>query len=96
MSFRRLLTVFALVLVIFASQGFAGQSDEKFSLIIIPDTQYLSHGFPEIYQSMTEWIVKNKEKLNIDIHAWINEAIEDKLIHDPASFLIKSIPNGTI
>ena len=38
----------------------------------------------------------NKEKLNIDIHAWINEAIEDKLSHDPASFLIKSIPNGTI
>ena len=38
----------------------------------------------------------NKEKLNIDIHAWINEAIEDRLINDPASFLIKSIPNGTI
>ncbi len=38
----------------------------------------------------------NKEKLNIDIHAWINEAIEEKLNNDPASFLIKSIPNGTI
>ena len=38
----------------------------------------------------------NKGKLNIDIHAWINEAIEEKLTNDPASFLIKSIPNGTI
>ncbi len=38
----------------------------------------------------------NKGELNFDIHAWINEAIENKLTNDPANFLIKSIPNGTI
>jgi hypothetical protein len=40
-------------------------SDDYFSLIILPDTQYYSSNFPEMFYQQMNWIVKNKSLLNI-------------------------------
>lgn len=39
--------------------------DDFFSLIILPDTQYYSARFPEMFYKQMNWIVKNKRELNI-------------------------------
>ncbi len=40
-------------------------SNNTFSIIILPDTQYYSKSYPQIFMNQTRWIVENKEKLNI-------------------------------
>ena len=36
-----------------------------FTIIALPDTQHYSDQYPEIYFSQTQWIVDNKDALNI-------------------------------
>jgi beta-glucanase (GH16 family) len=39
--------------------------DSFFSIIALPDTQFYSRNHPEIFINQTQWIVDNKEELNI-------------------------------
>jgi hypothetical protein len=39
--------------------------DSFFSIIVLPDTQFYSRDYPEIFINQTQWIVDNKETLNI-------------------------------
>ena len=43
----------------------AGRTPEPFCIIALPDTQYYSRAFPEVFISQTKWIVENKDRLNI-------------------------------
>ena len=36
-----------------------------FTIIVLPDTQHYSDEYPEIYTSQTQWILENKDDLNI-------------------------------
>ena len=38
---------------------------ERFSIVILPDTQYYSAYYPWIFENQTQWIIENKESLNI-------------------------------
>ncbi len=38
---------------------------ENFTVIVLPDTQFYSESYPDIFCAQTDWIVENKEKLNI-------------------------------
>jgi hypothetical protein len=40
-------------------------SDDFFSIIILPDTQYYSSKFPDMFYKQMDWIVENKNPLNI-------------------------------
>lgn len=55
---------------------------ENFTIIVLPDTQYYSERYPEIFDNQTQWIVDNIEPMNIvfvthlgDLvdHWWSNE-----------------------
>jgi hypothetical protein len=37
------------------------------SLIVLPDTQYYAASYPEVFAAQTQWIVDNRERLNIQI-----------------------------
>ncbi len=37
----------------------------KFMLVVLPDSQYLSRSFPHIYTNQTEWIVNNSAEKNM-------------------------------
>jgi hypothetical protein len=39
--------------------------DEPWTFIVLPDTQYLSESYPEIFEEQTRWIVAEREALNI-------------------------------
>lgn len=39
--------------------------NEFFSIIILPDTQHYSSSYPDIFYSQMDWVVRNKDLLNI-------------------------------
>jgi len=40
-------------------------SKEKFTIVVLPDTQYYSENYPGIFENQTKWIIENKESMNI-------------------------------
>jgi hypothetical protein len=53
----------------------SGASD--FTIIILPDTQHYSDQFPEIYTSQTQWIVENKDDLNIVFVSHMGDIVQN-------------------
>ncbi|MCK5628240.1 metallophosphoesterase [Candidatus Bathyarchaeota archaeon] len=47
------------------SWSYAPYSAENFTIIVLPDTQYYSESYPEIFDNQTQWIIENKEVMNI-------------------------------
>lgn len=41
------------------------KSDDFFSVILLPDTQYYSSKFPDIFYKQMDWIIENRNQLNI-------------------------------
>ena len=80
-------------------------SADPFTIIVLPDTQYYSQVFPEIFLSQTRWIVENREALNIvfvthvgdvvqiaaNIFEWENADAAMSLLEDPAT---TELPDG--
>lgn len=72
MSFRmsrgRCRIILAQVLILLTAAlllgGCAGDGQESFSIIALPDTQYYSHEFPDIFVSQTRWIAANADRMN--------------------------------
>lgn len=48
---------------------------QNFSLIVLPDTQIYAESFPEIFCEQTQWIVDNKEKLNIQFVSQLGDIV---------------------
>lgn len=42
-----------------------GYEAEPFTIVALPDTQYYSLHYPEIFRAQTEWIAENAEELNV-------------------------------
>jgi hypothetical protein len=61
--FSRLLVIVAILASL--SPASAQEQLEEFSVIVLPDTQYYSLHFPEVFQAQTKWIAENIEKHNI-------------------------------
>lgn len=57
--------LFIIILIILAVFLYIQLENHKFSIIVLPDTQNYSKNYPQIFCKQTDWIVKNKEKLNI-------------------------------
>ena len=43
----------------------AGALAEDFTIVVLPDTQFYSESYPAIFNAQTQWIVDNKDALNI-------------------------------
>lgn len=50
---------------------------ENFTLIVLPDTQFYSASYPDIFCAQTDWIVANKEKLNIMFVSQLGDIVND-------------------
>ena len=60
---HRLLIIFSLLIAL-GSSSFL-KSDDFFSIILLPDTQNYTSSYPEMIYKQMEWIVENKNPLNI-------------------------------
>ncbi len=47
-----------------------------FTLVALPDTQYYSENYPEIFTAQTQWIVDSKEELNISFVTHLGDIVE--------------------
>jgi len=51
--------------------------EDYFSIIILPDTQYYTSRFPDIIYQQMDWIVKNKNPLNIQYVVHMGDITDD-------------------
>src|ERR1035437_2744479 len=58
-----------LILILILTQSLISLSflnkDDFFSVVLLPDTQHYSSSYPEIFYKQMDWIVENKNPLNI-------------------------------
>ena len=50
---------------------------KSFTVIVLPDTQYYSKSYPEIFCAQTEWIVAHKKELNIVFVSQLGDIVND-------------------
>jgi hypothetical protein len=48
-----------------------------FTIVALPDTQFYSESFPEVFAAQTEWIVANKERLNIVFTTQLGDCVQN-------------------
>lgn len=77
--------------------------EEKFTIIVLPDTQYYSKSYPWIFENQTKWIVENKESMNIVFVSHLGDLVDhyqNKEEWDNANYsmskLIGAIPFGVL
>jgi hypothetical protein len=67
--------------VTFHGRELTGQPAEDFTIVVLPDTQYYSQTFPQVFDSQTEWIVANREARNIVFVSHVGDVVQ--LAHNP-------------
>lgn len=53
------------IITITSQPASAKSPPENFTIVVLPDTQYYSQSYPEIFENQTKWIVQNENKMNI-------------------------------
>ncbi len=48
---------------------------QDFTIVVLPDTQFYSESFPAIYTAQTQWIVNNRDALNIQYVAHVGDIV---------------------
>ncbi len=97
--------------VTFYGREFSTGTGEDFTIIALPDTQHYSENDPAIFTAQTQWIVDNKDTLNIvyvahegdivdiasDTTQWENADASMSLLEDPITTgLTDGIPYGIL
>jgi Calcineurin-like phosphoesterase len=72
--------------------------DDYFSIIILPDTQYYTSRFPDFMYQQMDWIVKNKDLLNIQYVVHMGDITDDnkESAWEVASTSYKIVENAKI
>jgi hypothetical protein len=62
--------------VTFYARDLTAQPAENFTIVFLPDTQYYAQSFPQIFRAQTEWIVENRENLNIVFVSHVGDIVQ--------------------
>jgi hypothetical protein len=54
----------------------ADSTQENFTIVALPDTQFYSQSYPWIFDNQTEWIVQNENALNIVYVSHLGDVVE--------------------
>jgi len=63
--------------VTFHGRQLAADAPPPFTIIALPDTQYYSETYPEIFTAQTQWIVDNSEALSIAYVAHLGDIVDE-------------------
>ena len=69
----RVTSIFSIILIVILTGTASGQD---FTIIVLPDTQYYSEKYPSIFKVQTQWIVNNKNTLNIAYVAHTGDIVQ--------------------
>ena len=50
-------------------------TSEDFTIVVLPDTQFYSESFPATYTAQTQWIMNNRDALNIEYVAHVGDIV---------------------
>jgi hypothetical protein len=76
---HRLVSATGLVLMylsLFAAIGVAQSNPGDFTVVVLPDTQYYSASYPQIFNSQTQWIAANRDALNIQLVIGVGDIVD--------------------
>jgi hypothetical protein len=62
--------------VLFAATSFAKAPQGDFSIVVLPDTQYYSASYPQIFNAQTQWIAANRDALNIQLVVGVGDIVD--------------------
>jgi hypothetical protein len=71
----RLLAIIAALLL--QVPAFGGEESRDFTVVLLPDTQLYSQGFPETYLAQTRWIVREADARNIKFVIHLGDIVEE-------------------
>jgi hypothetical protein len=66
---------------VFEITGSWYDGDDDFSIVLIPDTQYLSMSYPEVFEAIPPWLAINKEALNIKAVVGLGDVVADPVAY---------------
>jgi len=75
--------IFSLVLLAISFTGCGGSSQnrplrgDEFTIVALPDTQYYSRDFPQIFQAQTKWIADHVQDQNIKLVLGLGDIVDD-------------------
>jgi hypothetical protein len=70
-------SIVTLLLVVSFSGAAVAQSSDDFNIILLPDTQYYSESYPQIYLSQTQWIVDHLQDMNIQFVIGLGDIVNN-------------------
>ena len=50
---------------------------DSFTIIVLPDTQFYSESYPEVFDNQTQWIVNNIESMNIVFVTHLGDVVDN-------------------
>ena len=74
-GFRALLLLVAAIAAL-STLAAAQTGNGDFTIVAMPDTQYYSQSYPQIYNSQTQWIANNLSSLNIKLVVGLGDIVE--------------------
>ncbi len=70
--------VISILLALLCALGaFAEPAGRDFTVVALPDTQFYSEKFPDTFVAQVEWIIANREKLNIVYVAHLGDIVQN-------------------
>ncbi|MFC1486646.1 metallophosphoesterase [Thermoproteota archaeon] len=54
-------------------------SEENFTIVVLPDTQFYSNNYPRIFENQTQWIIEKKESMNIVFVTHLGDLVDHPL-----------------
>jgi 3',5'-cyclic AMP phosphodiesterase CpdA len=51
---------------------------DSFTIVVLPDTQFYSESYPEVFDNQTQWIVDNVESMNIVFVTHLGDVVDDQ------------------
>lgn len=73
---KLLFTILILITIISCPIAKANDNKDYFTIVALPDTQFYSQSYPEIFTLQTQWIVDNREKENIVFVAHLGDIVD--------------------
>ena len=70
-----LIAIPSFIVAITSQIASANPSSENFTIVVLPDTQFYSQSYPEIFENQTEWIVQHKDENNIVFVAHLGDIV---------------------
>jgi len=67
--------IFFLVTVALAKKQ-TPAAPEDFTIVVLPDTQYYSASYPQIFNAQTRWIADNRDALNIQLVIGVGDIVD--------------------